>query len=47
MVMVRNDCIPIRTANLIPYRSTAKFMFVGVRNNEIQQIRRKINRIHI
>ena len=28
----------IRTANPFPY--TAKFMFVGVRNNETQQIRR-------
>ena len=29
----------IRTANPFPY--TAKFMFVGVRNNKTQQIRRK------
>ena len=28
----------ITTANPIPY--TAKFMFIGVRNNETQQIRR-------
>ena len=28
----------ITTANPIPY--TAKFMFVGVRNNKIQQIKR-------
>ena len=28
----------IRTANAFPY--TAKFMFVGVRNNKTQQIRR-------
>ena len=28
----------IRTANLFPY--TAKFMFVGVRNNKTQQVRR-------
>ena len=28
----------IRTANPFPY--TAKFMFVGVRNNKAQQIRR-------
>ena len=35
----------IRTAN--PFPRTAKFMFVGVRNNKTQQIRRwKINRIH-
>ena len=34
----------ITTPNPFPY--TAKFMFVGVRNNETQQIRRwKINRI--
>ena len=34
----------ISTRNPFPY--TAKFMFVGVRNNETQQIRRwKINRI--
>ena len=30
----------IRTANPFPY--TAKFMFVGVRNNKTQQIRRSI-----
>ena len=36
----------IITANRFPY--TAKFMFVGVRNNKTQQIRRrKINRIRI
>ena len=36
----------IITANPFPY--TAKFMFVGVRNNKTQQIRRlKINRIRI
>ena len=35
----------ITTAN--PFPITAKFMFVGVRNNKTQQIRhRKINRIH-
>ena len=28
----------IRTANLFPY--TAKFMFVGVKNNKTQQVRR-------
>ena len=28
----------IRTANTFPY--TARFMFVGVRNNKTQQIRR-------
>ena len=35
-----------RTGNSFPY--TSKFMFVGVRNNRTQQIRRwKINRIHV
>ena len=34
----------ITTAN--PFPHTAKFMFVGVRNNKTQQVRRwKINRI--
>ena len=28
----------IRTANPFPYRSSAKFTFVGVRNNKAQQI---------
>ena len=30
----------ITTANLFPYTCTAKFMFVGVRNNKPQQVRR-------
>ena len=30
----------IRTAKSFPYRSTAKFVFVGVRNSRIQQIKR-------
>ena len=35
-VNMMNDVI--RTANTFPY--TARFMFVGVRNNKTQQIRR-------
>ena len=44
VVSIIHDVVTIR--NPFPY--TAKFMFVGVRNNKTQQIRRcKINRIRI